>query len=626
MLHKIEKLPRATKRLILFLVDICLIAASLIMAFALRFGMTFPAEPIRSNWALFPSMLVIGALTIWAMRLNHIKIHTVENNTVLRLATSAILLTVCAMAVSFLLNLSAPRSVPLIFGAVFFMSSVIVHFLGRYVLEVANERTRQRVPVAIYGAGNTGEQLAAALAQNGENKPVCFIDDNRQLHGMMVAGLKVHPANALRRLIKKHSLKRVLVAMPSASSYRRQEILDALSSQSIEVMELPNVSDQIGYRALQNGLKAKRFQEITSQSTLSARNPEVLASCRGKSVLIAGAGGAVGAELSQQIIRFKPAKVILFERNETALLKVTRSVNALASRTGSETEVKAKTGSIGVRGRVDHLLGSEDVQIVINAAHYGDPHLSEQNLLDVVSTNVLGPVNLAEAAIENDVEQLVLLSSECVTAPRHLVDQTQKLAESLVLGLATKSASTKFSLLRFGQTAGPVGDIIPLLETQIRNHNSVTLPDPEMTRFFLTTAKAADLILSALPYSDRLHAQPAHLCKGEPRRVMDFVNKVVDMSGKGMFSESNPFGVEIKFSGLRPGEVLHEECHASRNCTALEANPNLLMASQPEISSVEHGLLMKGVKAGLEQHDEDALRRLLHLDRDKTTEKVLQSA
>lgn len=626
MLNKIDGLPRKTKRMILFLTDIVLVAFSLSMAFALRFGMTMPVDPIRAHWALFPTMLAIGALTIWAMRLNHIKIQTVENNTVLRLAVSAGVLTVSAMAVSFLLNLSAPRSVPLIFGALFFVSSVLVHFLGRAALERASASKKQRFPVAIYGAGNTGEQLAAALNQNGDNKPVCFIDDNRQLHRMVVRGLKVHSPKSLRRLIKKHGLKRIVIAMPSASSYRRQEILDALSSQPIEVMELPNVSDQVSDRAIQNGLQAKRFKDISSKTRLNARNPEILATCRDKTVLIAGAGGAVGAEISRQIIRFEPAKVILLERNEAALLAIMQSVNSLVSRTGSKTEVKAKTGSIGARGRVDHLLRSENVQIIINAAHFGDPRLSEDNLLDVVSTNTLGPLNLAESAIENDVEQLVLLSSERVTAPRHLVDQTQKLAESLVLGLAAKATSTKISFLRFGQTAGPVGDIMPLLETQIRNHNSVTLPDPEMTRFFVTTSKAADLILSALPYSDQLHARPAHLSKGEPRKVMDFVNKVVDMSGKGLRTESNPYGVEIKFCGLRPGEELHESNGASASCTPLDDNPNILMAMPAVEPTVEHGLLMKRFKSGLDQHDENALRRLLGGSYSKAEEKVLQTA
>lgn len=612
--------------MILFATDMLLIAASLSMAFALRFGMIVPDDPIRSNWALFPAMLVLGVLVIWAMRLNHIKIHTVENSTVLRLASSAALLAIGAMAVSFMLNLSAPRSVPLIFGATFFMSSVVVHFLGRYSLELARERKNQRVPVAIYGAGNTGEQLAAALTQNGENKPVCFIDDNRQLHGMIIGGLKVQPASSLRRLIKKHSLKRVLIAMPSASTYRRKEILDALSTQPIEVMELPNVSDEVGNKSIELMLKAKRFKDITATQKSKARNPEVLNACRGKTIFIAGAGGAVGYELAQQIIRFEPSKVVLFERNETALLQILRRVNSLVARTGSETEILAKTGSVGAIGRVQHLVKTEGVDIIINAAHYGDPRLSENNVFDVVSTNVLGPMNLAEVAIKFDVEQLIQLSSERVIAPKHLVDQTQMLAEKLVLGLANKARKTKISFLRFGQTAGPVGSIMPLLEHQIRNHNTVTLPDPEMTRFFVTTSKAADMILSALPYSDTLHANPVHLSKGEPRKVMGFVNKVIDMTGKGVRSDSNPYGVDVRFSGLRPGEMLHETCACEDRCKPLDVNPDFLLAEETNPSSVEHGLLMKSFTIALEQYDEDALRHLLATSKADISKEVLQTA
>lgn len=625
MLHKIKYLSRSTKRMILFLIDFLLIAASLAMAFALRFGMPFPVEPILANWVLFPVMLFVGALTIWAMRLNHIKIHTVENNTVLRLAVSATFLAMAAMAVSFLLNLSAPRSVPVIFGAMFFMSSVVVHFLGRYTLELANDRTRQRVPVAIYGAGNTGEQLAAALTQNGENKPVCFIDDNLQLHGTMIGGLKVHPASSLRRLKKKHGLKRVLIAMPSASSFRRKEIIDALSTQSIEVMELPNVSDEVGNRSVEMGLQAKRLKEIATTSNQKTRDQNVLEALRGKTIFIAGAGGTIGTELSQQIIRFEPAKIVLFEKNEAALLKVLRGVQTLVDKTNSGTEIKAKTGSIHEIGRIQHLIKSEGVQIIINAAHYGDWQLSEENVFDVVETNVLGPVTLAEAAIEAQVDQLVLLSTERTAAPRHLVDETQMLAEKLVTGMSPKAKKPAINVLRFGATAGPVGDITPLLEQQIRNHNSVTLPDPEMTRFFFTTSKAVDLILHALPHGAELHCKPAHLSKGEPVKVMEFVDKVIDMTGKGMRSDNNPFGVEVKFSGLRPGEELHENWPA-QSFAPLASNPNLLIAPQSDFSMVEHALLIKNVKNGLKTYDEDALRRSLRPAEPREAAKVVEMA
>lgn len=624
--NNIETLPRQTKRSILFTVDMMLIAASLAAAFALRYGMTVPDAPIRANWVLFPAMLVIGAATIRAMRLNHIKIHTVENHTLMQLAISAAILTVCAMAVSFLLNLTAPRSVPVIFGAVFFLTSVLAHFGSRYLFDRISDHQTSRTPVAIYGAGSTGEQLAAALGQNGENRPVCFIDDNRQLHGLMVTGLKVHPVSALPRLVKKYGLKRVLIAMPSASSYRRQEIVDAITSLKIEAMELPNVSAQVGNRSLKLGLQAKRLKDLYSAPNPNARNPEVLATCRGKTIFIAGAGGRVGSELAQQLIRFEPAKIILLERSETALLAVMQQLNTLVRRSGATTVIESKTGSIEARARVKYLLSQEQVHILINAAHYGDPQLSEDNLFDVVSTNVLGPLNLLDAAREHGVEQLLQLSSEQVIAPRHLVDRTQRLAEQLLLGQAAQDKGrTQLNLLRFGPTAGPVGDIFPLLEQQILTHNSVTLPDPEMTRFFVTTARAADMILGALPFGADLHARPAHLSKGMPRQIMEFVTKVIDMTGKGVRSEDNPFGVEVRFSGLRPGEELHETCPCSEHCIPLGANPNLLMAQDSSPAAVEHALLMQSFTTAMEQHDEAALRHLLQ-PTPKPADKVLQSA
>lgn len=620
--NNIENLPRQTKRSILFAVDMMLIVASLVAAFALRHDMTIPAASIRANWMLFSAMLGIGAVIIWAMRLNHIKIHTVENHTLMRLAISAAILAVCAMAVSFLLNLTAPRSVPVIFGAVFFLTSVLTHFGSRYLFDRISDHQASRIPVAIYGAGSTGEQLAAALGQNGENRPVCFLDDNRQLHGLMVTGLKVHPASALPRLLKKYGLKRVLIAMPSVSSYRRQEIVNAITSLKIEAIELPNVSDQVGNRSLKLGL---RFKDLYSAPNPNTRNPEVLATCYGKTILIAGAGGRVGSELAKQLIRFEPAKIILLERSETALLAVMQQLNTLVQRSCATTVIEGRTGCIEARARVKYLLSQERVNILVNAAYYGNPQLSEDNLFDVVGTNVLGPLNLLEAASEHGVEQLVQLSSEQVTAPRHLVDRTQRLAEQLLLEQAAQDKGrTQLNLLRFGPTAGPVGDIVPLLEQQILTHNSVTLPDAEMTRFFVTTACAVDMILGALPFGGDLHMRPAHLSKGIPRQIIEFVTKVIYMTGKGVRSEDNPFGVDVCFSGLRPGEELHEACPYSEHCIPLGANPNLLMAQDSDPAAVEQSFLVQSFTTAMEQYDETALRRLLQ-PKPKAVDKVLQT-
>ena len=627
LVNKIEDLPRSTKRITLFIVDLALIMISLAAAFVLQLGVFASLDSIGANWILFPIVCAFGALTIWALRLDHIKVHTIENRSVLRLATAAIALAVCVTVLSLLFTFSAPRTVAIIFGATFFMLAVTGHVFGRLVFELANERENERIPVAIYGAGSAGQQLAAALGQSGQNKPICFIDDDAKIHGTMVGGLKVEAAHGLRHLIRKRGIRRVLVAMPSASLYRRNEVLSALSTQPVEVIELPNLSDEVGNKLIQFSFNTKRREDANNYLKPSERNPEVLRVCRGKTVLIAGAGGEIGSQLTRQIIRFEPAKVVLFERSDAALLRVKRGLRDVIALTNARTEVVAKTGSVGVLGRVRHLIRSEDVDIVINAAHYGDSTLAKSNVIDLVSTNVLGPVNLARAAIENGVEQLVLLSSERVTSPKDRIDQTQMLAEKLVKGISRNSEKTRVTMFRFGQTSGSLGDIMPVLEHQICTHNTVTLADPDMTRFFFNAQKATNLILNALPHAEAIHNKPVHLSKGEPQRVMDFVEKAIKMTGKGMRSEDNPSGVEVKFCGLRPGEVMHERCPFQRRYKPFCNNSNLLMSNEPAECSVEHGFLMNSFSSALVQYDEDALHHLLaNSFDDVASNKVLQTA
>ena len=365
-IQSIPDLSRSTKRIIFMAVDSLLVPLSLYCAFALRYGTAAPLDFMSSSWALFGAMTFFGIGIIGAMRLHRIKLNTFDTHSMSNIGVTAVLLALIAMAISYMLGLSAPRSVPVLLGVFFCLFAVAVRLVGLSLLRWLTERGGDRKPVAIYGSGAAGIQLAAALRQAREARPMFFIDDNPNLHGLKVAGLPVHGPGKLSKLIKARDIKQILLAAPSMAKDRRDELVDELNVHDVEVRVLPSYVDLMSGKGLVQSLHTVAPDQLLGRDKVDLDIPEIAKAYAGRVVMVTGAGGSIGSELCRQLLNCNPARIILFEQGEFQLYTIDQELQAKA--TG--IPVVARLGSVTNKARVVSVIAEEGVEIILHAAAY----------------------------------------------------------------------------------------------------------------------------------------------------------------------------------------------------------------------------------------------------------------
>ena len=609
--ERLLALPRKTKRTILFAMDLTLIVVSLFAAHALRYGMFFPLSVVKDNWMLFASMIVLGGAILNVMRLPRVKLHAMEHGVILRLGATAILLSLSAMSVCFILDLPGPRSVPLIFGALFFLLAVLarVSVLSLLITIGGGER-KARVPVAIYGAGSAGIQLAAALRQSREARPMFFIDDNPNLYGLLINGLHVYGKDSLESLIEKHRIERVLVAIPSIGQDVRSVIVKRLAKMSVEVMVLPSYVDIMADGGMINALRPVTPDELLGREKVALDIPEIAKAYAGRTVMVTGAGGSIGSELCRQLLNCTPAKIVLFERSEFALYAIDRDLRALAAQMGLSLEIVTRLGSVTDRQRVQALVRDEGVEIILHAAAYKHVPLVEENELEGARNNVLGTKTVAEVAFEEKIERFILISTDKAVRPTNIMGSTKRMAELVVQDLQTRSTDTKFSMVRFGNVLGSSGSVLPLFESQIRAGGPVTVTHEEVTRFFMTIPEASRLVLLAGAYAEG--GDLFVLDMGKPQKIINIARRMINLSGRSVKDpETGEGDIEIKVVGLRPGEKLYEELLIDDDSLVATPHPKIMRAQENMLSQAEVTAMLKEISAAIELDDSNQLREVI---------------
>ena len=296
----IHDLSRAKKRAIFLAVDTLLVPLSLYCAFALRYGSATPWIPVADSWVLFPLLTLWGAGIIWALRLHKIKLNAFDTHSMSNIGLAALLLAVSAILLSYMMDLFAPRSVPLLLGLFFYIFAISARLGGLALLRNLAERGGDRKPVAIYGAGAAGIQLAAALRQASEARPVFFIDDNPNLHGLMVAGLPVHRPDKLAKLIDARGIQQILLAVPSMPVERRRELISKLKVYDVEVQVLPSYIEMMSGKGLVQSLCTVAPDQLLGRDKVALDTPAIAKTYAGRVVMVTGAGGSIGSELCRQ--------------------------------------------------------------------------------------------------------------------------------------------------------------------------------------------------------------------------------------------------------------------------------------------------------------------------------------
>lgn len=609
LLSNLDTLSRGQKRLMFWIMDTALVPVTLYMAFALRYGTLTPMGFAPNSWVLFPLMTLLGGLVIYGFRLPQIKLHTFENRATLQIGFTAVSLAVLAIVCSYMLGLSAPRSVPLVFGTLFFLASVSARMVGLYLLTYLYDRLGQaRVPVIIYGAGSGGTQMAAALRQAREARPVLFVDDNTALHGLMIAGLPVHAPAKLPELIARHGVERVLVAIPSATPDQQKELLRDFTDLPVDVQILPSYIDLMDGNGPLDQLRPVSPDELLGRDKVALDTPEIAKAYAGRVVMVTGAGGSIGSELCRQLLECHPARIVLFEQGEFALYQIDRDLRARAEDAG--IPITTRLGSVTNKTRVAAVMAEEGVEIILHAAAYKHVPLVEENELEGARNNVLGTQVVADCAQAAGIERMILISTDKAVRPTNIMGATKRMAELVVQDMQTRSDTTKFAMVRFGNVLGSSGSVLPLFQSQIAAGGPVTVTHEEVTRFFMTIPEAARLVLLAGAYATG--GDVFVLDMGQPQKIIDIAHKMIKLSGRTVKDPTTGEGdIEIKVTGLRPGEKLYEELLIDDDSLIGTPHPKILRAEETMLSQLEVAGMLKDLQGSVGDGDVERLRALV---------------
>ena len=416
----------------------------------------------------------------------------------------------------------------------------------------------------IYGAGSAGIQLAEALKVSKEMQPIAFLDQNPKLHNTSLGGIKILAPKKLGSLVRKNRVDEVLIAMPSASKHTLRSLLKEIEEYSIKVRILPGLAELAQGKISVSELKEVDVSDLLGRSEVEANKTLINKNIKNKIVLITGAGGSIGSEISRQVVKNNPSKVILIDSNEYSLFSIK---NELAE-TFPEIDLYSILANIKNRKRMTDVFSAFGVDTVYHAAAYKHVSLVEENPFEAFNNNILGTKVCVESAIESKVDTFVLISTDKAVRPTNIMGATKRFAELILQSLASKSG-TRMTMVRFGNVIGSSGSAIPLFQKQIREGGPVTVTHPEVTRYFMSIPEAAELVIQAGAMGNK--GDVFVLDMGESVKIIELAKRLISLSGMEVMDENNPEGdIEIKFTGLRPGEKLYEELLIGDNVSPTE--------------------------------------------------------
>jgi FlaA1/EpsC-like NDP-sugar epimerase len=458
--------------------------------------------------------------------------------------------------------------------------------------------------VIIYGAGSAGIQLAEALKVSEEMQPIAFLDKNPSLHNTYLGGIKILPPKKLREFVLSNKVDEVLIAMPSASNYTLRSLLQEIEEYSIKVRILPGLAELAQGKILVSELKEVDVIDLLGRTEVEANQNLIDRNIQNKTVLITGAGGSIGSEISRQAARNSPGKLILLDSNEYSLYSIKNEIEKIAP----TINLYAVLADVTNAKRVTEIFKAFKVNTIYHAAAYKHVSLVEENPFEAVSNNIFGTQICAESAINTDVETFVLISTDKAVRPTNIMGATKRFAELILQSLSHKS-KTKMTMVRFGNVIGSSGSAIPLFQKQIKEGGPVTVTHPEVIRYFMSIPEAAELVIQAGAMGTG--SDVFVLDMGEPVKIFELAQRLIKLSGMEVIDDKNPDGdIEIKFTGLRPGEKLYEELLIGDNVSNTE-HKRILKAQEDFLPYEELEDFLDQIKRAEESGDTASLKKIL---------------
>jgi len=550
----IINLPRYTKKIIVIIIDVGLCIICTWLAFFLRLEQFVKIDDVTT---LAVEISVLLAIPIfWLMGLY---------KTIFRFAGSSIIFTVfLAIFIYSLLYFAIigvygiqgiPRSIGIIQPILLFLAISASRITIKFLFLPNLKRSKNKISTIIYGAGSAGRQLLSSLENNLEMKVVGFLDDDPQLHQQIILGQTIYDPMNIDKLIETKNLEIVLLALPSINRQRRNQIINNLNKYKITVKTLPSVQDIVEDKVSISDIKDLTIEDLLSRDQVEPNLELLSKNINSKIVMVTGAGGSIGSEISRQIIKLNPKKLILVELNEFALYKISEDLKNI----DKSINIIPLLLNIQNKLKIDEVFKTFNIETVYHAAAYKHVPLVEENICESVKNNVFGTFFLAQTAIKYNVSHFVLISSDKAVRSTNIMGATKRLAEICVQSLYDdQNKQSKFAIVRFGNVLESSGSVIPKFKKQIKEGGPITLTHPDVRRYFMTITEASQLVIQAGAMAEK--CEVFVLDMGESIKIKNLILKMIKLSGLSIKDKNNLNGdIEIKITGLRTGEKLYEE-------------------------------------------------------------------
>ena len=598
---------RKNKRLISIGYDIFAIALSIYLAIALRLG-TYTFDLGLDEWV---TLLLTISVTIYSFTklgmyravLRYMMFPAVGN-----IFLAVFISSLTLIMSGFFFHTFIPRSVPFIYAGLAILTLGGPRIIIRSVYDQMIKRKKPNV--FIYGAGATGRELAYALIHGDEYNPVILLDDDPSKKGNILFGLKVHHPSEFEHLQSLYQPIKLLLAINNINKGKRLRLVEKLSNWPIAIQSVPSVEDIAAGKASATEIKDLDVADLLGRAPIAPNNELLTKNIREKSVMVTGAGGSIGSELCRQIMAQKPKTLILFELNEYNLYKIEQELNATKKNLKSKTKIIAALGSVQRQNRLEKLMTSYEVETLYHAAAYKHVPLVEDNVVEGIRNNVFGTLSCAQASIECGVKNFTLISTDKAVRPTNVMGASKRMAELVLQALADKGTDTIFTMVRFGNVLGSSGSVVPLFKKQIKAGGPVTVTHPDIIRYFMLIPEAAQLVIQAGAMGN--NGQVFVLDMGEPVKILDLAKRMVHLMGmkENIGSSSDEGDVEIRFTGLRPGEKLYEELLIGENVEGT-SHEKIMTAQESKLDWPEMQILLNELDECCHDFNVECIKRIL---------------
>jgi FlaA1/EpsC-like NDP-sugar epimerase len=629
------KLPRSIKRSFVVFIDLLICGLSIWFAFGLRLDQWGYFQ--FQQWIVFLVAISFSFPLFVFFGLYRAIFRYIGTAAFISLTRVFVIYTGLIFSVFTLYGVDGiPRSIGVIQPMLLFIGIGASRYFVRYWLggiNIVQKVIHRAQPIVlIYGAGSAGRLLASGLASNNDMLVKGFVDDDPHLQGSTINGISVYPNTGLDGLIHQLNITDVLLAIPSVSQGRRSEIITSLNGCGVRVRTLPGLLELAAGRVRVSDLQDLDMNDLLGRAVVPPEVGLLEKNIRGQVVLVTGAGGSIGSELCRQIIKFSPKSLILIDSSEHALYliheELKRALIGLEdehlaggsddqahapSDAGLSIELAPCLASVRDGNLLLKIFKTHKPDTVFHAAAYKHVPLVEQNPAEGIRNNVFGTLICAQVSVECGISNFILVSTDKAVRPTNVMGASKRIAELVLQALAEASTKsehlTNFSMVRFGNVLGSSGSVAPLFNAQIAAGGPITLTHPEVTRYFMTIPEAAQLVIQASAMADG--GDVFVLDMGEPVRIYDLAVKMVYLSGLLVKDEAHPHGdIEIKVTGLRPGEKLHEELLIGDDPKPTQ-HPKIMKAHEEYLSWDELQQELEKLNLALVAYDAQLIRQML---------------